>query len=172
MPAVALSMRVEATPAYWPHVPLHWSWPAEPASVPASRKAVMEGLPGLLRPAWPDGVPPHPLSAEVMAELTEAFSLMTSELVTNAITHAPARERIVEVNLWRADGMIWLAVSDCGEAFTAPRPKPADPMAPAFPDPDSDHGRGLYLVEALSDVWTVALRPTVGKSVLAGLHLP
>lgn len=172
MSAADLSMRPGADPVHWPHLPLHWIWPAEPASVAAARKAVAEKLPVLLRPAWPDGVPPSLPGAEAADDLAETFSLMTSELVTNAITHAPTDERIVEVNLWRADGMIWLAVSDCGEVFTVQRPQHATLLSPAFPDPDSDHGRGLYLVEALADVWTVMPRPTVGKSVLAGLRLP
>jgi anti-sigma regulatory factor (Ser/Thr protein kinase) len=104
-------------------------------------------------------------------ELGDALSLMTSELVTNAVTHAPTCERVIEVTLWRADGMLWLAVSDCGEVFPVRNPRPPDPVAPVYPDPESDHGRGLYLVEALADVWTVIARPTVGKSVVAGLRL-
>jgi anti-sigma regulatory factor (Ser/Thr protein kinase) len=153
-------------------LPLHWRWPAEPASVPAARKAVAEELGTLLCPAWPDGKPPSRPIEEAARELADALSLMTSELVTNAVTHAPTYERVIEVSLWRADGMLWLAVSDCGEVFTVQRPKSADPLDPAFPDPDSDHGRGMYLVEALADVWTVMPRPTVGKSVVAGLRLP
>ena len=131
-----------------------------------------EALSHLLRPAGPDYLPSGPPSTDAEHELTEALSLMTSELLTNAITHASSHERIVEISLWRADGMIWLAVSDCGEMFAAPRSKPADPMAPAFPDPDAEHGRGLYLVQALAEVWTVVPRPTTGKSVVAALRLP
>lgn len=125
----------------------------------------------MLRPDWSDGVPPRPPEEETEQELADAVLLMTSELVTNAIAHAPTYERIVEVSLWRADGMLWLAVSDCGEVFTVRRPEPADPLSPAFPDPDATHGRGLYLVEALADVWTVVPRPAIGKSVVAGMRL-
>jgi anti-sigma regulatory factor (Ser/Thr protein kinase) len=76
------------------------------------------------------------------------------------------------MTLWRADGMLWLAVSDCGMVFPNRRPRPPDPVAPVFPDLESDHGRGLYLVETLADVWTIVPRPATGKSVVAGLRIP
>jgi anti-sigma regulatory factor (Ser/Thr protein kinase) len=129
---------------------------------------VAEALPHYRQTA----VPGRQSARKICEELSDAVSLMTSELVTNAVIHAPAEERVIEVVLWRADGMLWLAVSDCGEPLAVRRPCPAHPMAPAFPDPDSEHGRGLYLVDALADVWTVVPRPTVGKSVVAGLRLP
>ncbi len=152
-------------------LPMHWRWPAELISVTLARKAVAEELPTLLCPAGARDAERGPLT-EVRGELADTVSLMTSELVTNAVTHAPTHERIVEVALWRADGMLWLAVSDCGEEFSIRQPKAIDPLPPAFPDPYADHGRGLYLVEALADVWTIIPRPTVGKSVVAGLHVP
>jgi hypothetical protein len=45
-------------------------------------------------------------------------------------------------------------------------------VAPVHPDPDDDHGRGLYLVDAIADYWTVVPRPTAGKSVIAGIRIP
>jgi len=144
-----------------PVVPAYWRLPAAHASVPRARHLVAEALEVYLLPGQ-----------EASDELSDSLSLMTSELVTNAVTHAPTEDRFVEVTLWRADGMLWLAVSDCGEVFPARRCDPADPVAPAYPDQNDDHGRGLYLVAALAEYWTVLPRPTVGKSVVAGLRLP
>lgn len=53
-----------------PVVPAHWRFPANPASVRRARHAVTETLPHSLRPL-----------------LGDDLSLLTSELVTNAIRH-------------------------------------------------------------------------------------
>ena len=147
-------------------IPTCMHLPASRESVPCARRLVTEALPRHL--ALLSGG--DPCDRAVVEDLMDSLSLMTSELVTNAVTHAPTDERMVEVVLWRADGMLWLAVSDCGEVF--PVRHRADPVAQAFPDPEDDHGRGLYLVEALADFWDVVPRPTVGKSVVAALRLP
>lgn len=90
--------------------------------------------------------------------------VLTSELVTNAIRHGACREDgdLIELVLWPADGHYWLAVSDPGTG------KPA----PAHPDPESEGGRGLLLVDRLATAWTVRARPTRGTSVIAGLSCP
>ena len=147
-------------------VPSCWCLPADRESVPCARRMVTHALAAYLPPRVGD----EPQDQAVLAELADSLSLMTSELVTNAVTHAPTDERVVEVVLWRGDGMLWLAVSDCGEVF--PVRRRADSEALIVPDLESDHGRGLYLVEALADFWDVVPRPTVGKSVIAGLRLP
>ena len=147
-------------------VPTCMHLPAARESVPQARRMVAEALPRHLA-QFPDG---GRCDRGMVDDLIDSLSLMTSELVTNAVTHAPTDERVVEVVLWRGDGMLWLAVSDCGEVF--PVRRRADSEALIVPDLESDHGRGLYLVEALADFWDVVPRPTVGKSVIAGLRLP
>ncbi|MEU7043646.1 ATP-binding protein [Streptomyces varsoviensis] len=129
-----------------PLVPAHWRFPAQPASVRRARHAVAASLPDVLRP-----------------RLGDDLSLLTSELVTNAIRHGACRadEEFVELVLWPADGHYWLAVSDPG----AGRPVPARPGV------DSESGRGLVLVDSLAAAWAVRPRPACGTSVIAGLSL-
>ncbi|MFF6810442.1 ATP-binding protein [Streptomyces sp. NPDC012403] len=129
-----------------PLVPVHWHFPAHPASVRRARHAVAESLPHVLRP-----------------HLGDDLGLLTSELVTNAIRHGACREDedLIELVLWPADGHYWLAVSAPGTG------KPAL----AHPDADSENGRGLLLVDRLAAAWTVRPRPTRGTSVVAGLSL-
>ncbi|MEU6535364.1 ATP-binding protein [Streptomyces sp. NPDC047000] len=129
-----------------PLVPVHWRFPADPASVRRARHAVTESLPQVLRP-----------------HLGDDLGLLTSELVTNAIRHGVGREDedLIELVLWPADGHYWLAVSDPGSG---------KPMV-VEPDMDAENGRGLLLVDRLAAAWTVRPRPAHGTSVIAGLAL-
>jgi two-component sensor histidine kinase len=97
--------------------------------------------------------------------LGDTLGLLTSELVTNAIRYGacPENDDLVELVLWPADGHYWLAVSAPGTGTCMP--------ALAHPDPDSETGRGLLLVDHLATAWTVRPRPTRGTSVIAGLPL-
>ncbi len=83
---------------------------------------------------------------------TDEAELLASELVTNALVHTdrgPIRMAI-EVD----GGVVRVEVRD------------ADPRPPelADPAPEDEHGRGLALVEALSERWGVDRRPD-GKVV-------
>ncbi|MFI1534245.1 ATP-binding protein [Streptomyces anandii] len=129
-----------------PLVPVHWRFPAHPASVRQARHAVAKSLPDVLRP-----------------HLGDDLNLLTSELVTNAIRHGACREDddLIELVLWPADGHYWLAVSDPGTG------KPEVARA----DKESESGRGLLLVDSLAAAWTVRPRPSRGTSVIAGLSL-
>ncbi|MER6530679.1 ATP-binding protein [Streptomyces sp. NPDC001508] len=129
-----------------PLVPVHWRFPAHPASVRRARHAVAESLPDFLRPHHCDDL-----------------GLLTSELVTNAVRHGACREDkdLIELVLWPADGHYWLAVSDPG----AGQPVLADP------DADAENGRGLLLADCLAAAWAVRPRPTRGTSVIAGLSV-
>ncbi|CAM5715928.1 ATP-binding protein [Streptomyces pseudogriseolus] len=133
-----------------PVVPAHWHFPAHPASVRRARHAVTETLPHALRPL-----------------LGDDLSLLTSELVTNAIRHGTcgADENLIELVPWPADGHYWLAVSDPGTGTGTGKP------ALSHPDAASENGRGLLLVDSLATAWTVRPRPTRGTSVIAGLSL-
>ncbi|WP_031522069.1 ATP-binding protein [Streptomyces sp. NRRL F-5123] len=130
-----------------PVVPALWRFPAHPASVGRARHALADWLP-----------------KDVPDALRANLTLLTSELVTNAVRYgAGAAEDRVELVVWPADGHYWLAVSDPGDG----RPVMRRP-----PDAGQESGRGLLLVDALAAAWGVRARPYRGKSVVAGLALP
>ncbi|WP_356948509.1 ATP-binding protein [Streptomyces sp. P9-2B-2] len=56
-------------------------------------------------------------------------------------------------------------------ADTRTEKRPPQPGTLAPPPPDSETGRGLFLVAALATSWTVLDRPRVGKIVRAELDL-
>ncbi|MCF3962358.1 ATP-binding protein [Streptomyces fuscigenes] len=131
-----------------PPVPLHWRFPAQPASVPRARHTVTRALPEDVRP-----------------RLGGDLALLTSELVTNAVRHGAGRgeDECVEVVLWPAEGHYWLAVCDPGTGAATPTIR--------RPGADCEGGRGLLLVDRLAAAWTVRPRPVCGTSVVAGLAL-
>jgi anti-sigma regulatory factor (Ser/Thr protein kinase) len=73
--------------------------------------------------------------------------LMVTELVTNSVRHAGLLPgQAIEVVIARSDEGLRVEVADHGPGFDPP-PAPADPLALS--------GRGLPLVERLSDRWGV-----------------
>ncbi|WP_328317933.1 ATP-binding protein [Streptomyces sp. NBC_00388] len=97
-----------------------------------------------------------------LAPLTDAASVVLSELLTNAGRHAvvpPGREietRFLPVAHGRG---IRIEVHD---ASSVP-PRPLDQ------DPEASGGRGLFLVDALADTWGFGERTGPGKVVWAEL---
>ncbi|WP_330287098.1 ATP-binding protein [Streptomyces sp. NBC_00576] len=106
---------------------------ATPASVGTARRKVREVL-----GAW--GVGP---------DTSDNALLVTSELVTNALTHA-ASERIV-CRLHLSTGRLYIEVEDENRGGTLP--------AQRRPGPDEQCGRGLLLVGVLSSDWGVRDAP-------------
>ncbi len=80
--------------------------------------------------------------------------LLLSELVTNAVQHGAGE---IGVRVTNRQGRLRVAISD-GQT-SLPRVKPRDL--------ESDHGRGMQLVDALAVAWGVepATPPDQGKSV-------
>ena len=78
--------------------------------------------------------------------------LLVSELVTNAVVHgAPP----VTVNV-ECDGTdLRVAVTDGSDRSPVPRQA----------DPDAESGRGIYLVDVISDRWGIAPSRGHGKAV-------
>jgi anti-sigma regulatory factor (Ser/Thr protein kinase) len=91
--------------------------------------------------------------------------IITSELVTNAIQHADAdwTEEIV-VSLMRVHNpeAIAVVVMDSSQYPPVKREAAAD----------SEHGRGLQIIEALSPNWAWAPQDGDGKTVFAVLETP
>lgn len=77
------------------------------------------------------------------SEISDAATLIVSELVANAIVHAatPAGLRAQ----W-SNGVLRLEVMDHAEG---------SPPDPKVAEPDDESGRGLFLVDALSTAWGV-----------------
>ncbi|MFB9515193.1 ATP-binding protein [Streptomyces purpureus] len=90
--------------------------------------------------------------------LAEDVLLLVSEVVTNACTHGGSP---YELRIDRADGRLWIQVSDT----SAVRPQPHRHRAAA------PSGHGLYLLQRLSTRWGWAPRAT-GKAVWFEMPAP
>jgi anti-sigma regulatory factor (Ser/Thr protein kinase) len=96
------------------------------------------------------------LSYHALTHYAEDAETVTSELVTNAITHAGALKFGIEVMHLAAPGAIAIIVIDPS----------LQPPVKRYPAGDTEHGRGLAIVEALSSAW--GWRPQhPGKAVYA-----
>jgi len=82
--------------------------------------------------------------------------LLVSETVTNAVNHA--RSRLVRVRLIHRAPVIRVEVHDDDPTLPAP-------VLTAQAAPDAESGRGMQLVEALSDEWGVTEHPEGGKTI-------
>jgi anti-sigma regulatory factor (Ser/Thr protein kinase) len=86
-----------------------------------------------------------------LVEAAEVATLLTSELVTNAVVHAGSGPSLV---LAVADGVIEVGVSDNELRLPgAPRPKVATSGHEIDHSLLAEGGRGLLLVEALAEEW-------------------
>jgi anti-sigma regulatory factor (Ser/Thr protein kinase) len=131
-----------------PLLPRFQRLPAVPQSVGRARRIVHDMLDN---------------AGEADAALADTAALLTSELVTNAITHGPSgNDCFIELTVWLADRHWWVAVADAGELLPAPR-NPTD---------DGEGGRGLLLIANLAATWGLLPRPTVGKAVYFALARP
>ncbi|MGG2462322.1 ATP-binding protein [Streptomyces sp. RGM 3693] len=86
--------------------------------------------------------------------------LISSELTTNVVNHAKGTGDYFELALRRRNGVLVLEVADSYDWCMPELRKPA---------PDDPSGRGLLIVDALSQHWGVRPRHP-GKTVWA--HLP
>lgn len=77
-----------------------------------------------------------------LGHLADAALVCVSEIVTNAVVHAKSH---AEVSMRAGEGVLRFDVRDVGSSGIPTIRPPASP--------DDTHGRGLLLVEALSDRW-------------------
>lgn len=94
------------------------------------------------------------------ASTAETASLLVSELVSNVVLHARTP---CEISVERDDPLVRFAVRDFSERLPQPA-APSESLAMS--------GRGLLLVEQLSDAHGVDRHPEGGKSVWFELHVP
>jgi anti-sigma regulatory factor (Ser/Thr protein kinase) len=96
---------------------------------------------------------------DVPQEILERVALLVSELATNAIRHG-GTDFVVRVE--QTDAEIAVEIADAGTG--TPTVRNAEPRDPS--------GRGLQIVEALSDSWGVRAEPNgEGKAVWFTLSL-
>jgi anti-sigma regulatory factor (Ser/Thr protein kinase) len=87
------------------------------------------------------------LGRSVSAKVLEDATLLVSELVSNAVRHAPrAGIPEVELRLKLDPERVRVVVSDPGAGFVA---------APRLPTASESSGWGLYLVDRIADRWGV-----------------
>jgi anti-sigma regulatory factor (Ser/Thr protein kinase) len=157
----------------WDRKPSSGAGPAPGEKRPAAWTSSHLYQSHLVLGALPGAVPCARLHARlVLAEwglkaLADTVELIVSELVTNAVRASaalPERQHslsTVQLRLSADHERTLVQVWDADHQL---------PM-PQQPDPEAEHGRGLLLVESLSDAWG-AYRPqrSIGKIVWATLH--
>jgi serine/threonine-protein kinase RsbW len=121
--------------------------PALQASVAEARRRVREGL---RRWAFPPDV-------------CDTAQLLVSELVTNAVVHTDTER--VRCRLQAMGRRVRIEVRDVGSQSSAP--------LPCWATPDDEQGRGLLLVDTLSEEWGVdSDRYRPGRVVWVTLGVP
>jgi anti-sigma regulatory factor (Ser/Thr protein kinase) len=113
--------------------------PAHGTSVAAARNRVGERL-----RQWGVDEPVH-----------DDVALVVSELFTNALVHTDSAEIICR--LQTTEQIVYLAVTDQGHG----------PTGPEIREPDTESGRGLLLVSALTELWGVSTEYGRGRTVWA-----
>jgi anti-sigma regulatory factor (Ser/Thr protein kinase) len=96
-----------------------------------------------------------------LTQFSERVELLISELLTNAVQASQVMEGITPVRFWM--------LSD--EARVLVLVRDGDPRPPVRIDTDelNERGRGLLLVEALSDQWSWYVPPELGGKVVSAL---
>lgn len=82
-------------------------------------------------------------------EVCDTAQLLVSELVTNAVVHTDTER--VECRMQAMGRRVRIEVHDGGSQTSAP--------LPCWAAPDDEHGRGLLLVDTLSEEWGVDSTP-------------
>lgn len=83
------------------------------------------------------------LNGSLDRQLAEDIRLLVSELVTNSLRHTGSAD--IELEVWRSDQLVRVAVSDQGAGFDLGEP----------PQPGDASGWGLFMVDRLADRWGV-----------------
>ncbi|MEV1010717.1 ATP-binding protein [Streptomyces sp. NPDC049881] len=122
------------------------TFPPEPGWVRGAREVVRTALAPVVRPG---------------SELVDTAVLLTSEVVTNAVTAARGcrtREPVALYGEWTGAGGVRVLVRDGAPG--------GPPPVRARPDDDAEHGRGLLLMSLYAGDWGVCRHaPGRGKVV-------
>lgn len=93
-------------------------------------------------------------------EVADVAAQLVSELVTNSVEHA--QTEFVRLMVIHAEATLWIDVGD-DDAANLPARRQAGP--------DDIGGRGLAIIEAMSDRWGVSVTDS-GKSVWCAIAVP
>ena len=102
--------------------------------------------PGLARAELREFLAPDDLPAEKLFDL----QLLVSEVVGNAVRHGSEEGDAVEVEYERHDDELHVSVTDAGRGVSEPAVRP--------PTRERSSGRGLHVVQKLSDEWAAEIR--------------
>jgi anti-sigma regulatory factor (Ser/Thr protein kinase) len=116
------------------------------------REATIQLPPAPTSPAEARGFVVDSLEQWGAESLTDLARLLVSELVTNAVFHAHSP---VEVRALMAEGRVRIEVRDLDPT----------PPAPRHAAPWDATGRGLLLVDELSERWGTDATPSEGKVI-------
>ena len=143
MPSHAVSLPVPIETGDWP-LHTHLALGPLPSAVPCARLHARHVL-------WEWG----------LRDLTDSVELLVSELTTNAITAANATETGLPIRFW--------LLSDSKHVLILVWDANPNPPVRMHPDDRTEGGRGLMLVDALSERWDWYATPDMieGKVVWA-----
>jgi serine phosphatase RsbU (regulator of sigma subunit)/anti-sigma regulatory factor (Ser/Thr protein kinase) len=136
--SLALVLRRRMPPAIvhtTPLAPFEYRFSPSPATIPLGRHLLADWLEHL---------------AVEQTELADLL-LVASELCSNAVRHASGAPSALVLRAWAEGDAIVVEVQDDGAGFELSERYYDDEP----PDPDAEQGRGLYVVEALTDEVTV-----------------
>ncbi|WP_406401070.1 ATP-binding protein [Streptomyces uncialis] len=102
------------------------------------------------------------------SESSDAAALIVAELAANAVAHTGATPGAeFALRLMLQPGALRIEVTDAAGSV-----RPPEPGDLGAPDDEAESGRGLILVAALADRWSVLDAPAGGKTVRVELDLP
>ena len=126
------------------------------------QQATLQLVPALRAPRAARAFVAETLTAwHVQADGVEAAQLVVSELVTNAVLHAPESPTI-SVDLRLTDDVVRVLVTDAG-VHEPERRADADPAT-------AETGRGVWLVDAFTQRWGTETHGQDGKTVWCELR--
>lgn len=99
------------------------------------------------------------------SDASDAVAHVIAELAANAVTHGHVPGRDFQLRLRLSSHTVRVEVTD-----TRTERQPPTPGHPELPSPESESGRGLLLVQELSQEWGVT-ELTIGKTIWAEVPL-
>ncbi|NUP22771.1 MAG: ATP-binding protein [Streptomyces sp.] len=100
------------------------------------------------------------------SDVSDTVAHVVAELAANAVTHGYVPGRDFQLRLQLSPDTLRIEVTDTRTERQPPTPGQAEP-----PSPESESGRGLLLVQEISQAWGITER-SIGKTIWAEVSLP